>query len=68
MHLDSFVLHAFSLMIVHAVLVVLGTQMPPLSVDLLVGIGAFVNAFGWFFCAEACINGIAGPAQALSEL
>ena len=68
MHLDSFVLHALSLIVAHLGLAWFGIRMPPVSVDLLVGAGAFANAFGWMFCAEACINGIAGPAQALSEL
>ena len=30
--------------------------------------GSFFNALGWLLCSEACINGIAGPAQALIEL
>ena len=23
---------------------------------------------GWLFCSEACVNGVAGPAQALCEM
>ena len=30
--------------------------------------GSFFNALGWLLCSEACINGIAGPAQALIEM
>jgi hypothetical protein len=62
--MDAFFIHALSLLLFHI------AKYPaiPVEVCFFTGFGSAFNMIGWLLCSEACVNGIAGPAQAIVEL
>ena len=66
--MDAFVLHVVTLFIIHMIVSLLFDLNLPLGLCFLTAVGACFNMIGWLFCSEACVNGLAGPAQALVEM
>ena len=67
--MDAFLLHAIVLLILHVWYIgFVSIQLLTINLCLLVGLGSAFNMIGWLLCSEACVNGVAGPAQALCEM
>ena len=66
--MDAFFLHAIILFLLHMFYALLSGNLLTLNICLMVGIGSAFNMVGWLLCSEACVNGVAGPAQALCEM